>query len=363
MRRYSNIKIWFTAFLLLIFATGCGDPDRQTGGSLGPPTVIAVTPPNGSTVACPNPAIITATFSKAMNPATINTSTFTVSTGGANVAGSVSYVAATDTATFTASSPLAASTTYTGTITTGAADTSGQTLASNFTWTFTTSAPCVSPGGIPLGAACGFGILAATPVLSSVGPTVVTGDIGIWPAASITGFPPGTNTTGAIGQHRADAVAMQAQTDLTTAFNQAMNAGGGPSVGTVLTADIGGQTLPPGIYTTTSAQPSLAITGNLTLSGNGVYIFKVQSALTTAAGGLGQPPASQVILTGGAVAHDVFWEIQSAATLGTNSIFQGTIMANATITLGTGAVLNGRALDRSAAVALDSNPVNVPPCP
>jgi hypothetical protein len=156
---------------------------------------------------------------------------------------------------------------------------------------------------------------------------------------------------------------MTAQTDLTTAFNLAMNAGGGPAVGAALTADIGGQTLSPGIYKATN---SLGITGNLTLDGstnpNGTWIFKVGTALTTASGGVGTP-ASQVLLIGGAQAHNVFWQIGSAATLGTNSLFQGTIMANATITLTTGATLNGRALDRSAAVALDSNPVNVPSCP
>jgi len=332
-----------------------------------PPTVTAVTPPNGSTLVCPNTALVTATFSHPMNPATINTSTFTLTSGGASASGTVSYVVATMIATFTPSATLAPSALYTATITTGAQDTGGIPLAANFVWTFTTSPVCLPPAGIALGAACSFGILGATPSVTNTGPTIVKGDIGIWPAASITGF---GSAPGALGpgiftgtEHLADSIAMTAQTDLTTAFNAAMNAGGGPSVGTALTADIGGQTLPPGIYKATT---SLGITGILTLDGstnpNGVWIFKVGSALTTAAGGVGTP-ASQVILIGGAQAHNVFWQIGSAATLGTNSTFQGTIMANATITLTTGATLNGRALDRSAAVALDSNPVNVPSCP
>jgi len=161
----------------------------------------------------------------------------------------------------------------------------------------------------------------------------------------------------------ADADAGTAQVDLTTAFNNAMNAGGGPAVGIALTADIGGQTLPPGVYI---APSTLGITGVLTLDGstnpNGVWIFKVPSALTTAAGGVGTP-ASQVLLIGGAQAHNVFWVVGSSATLGTNSLFQGTIMAQASVTLTTGATLNGRALARTGAVALDSNPVNVPSCP
>jgi hypothetical protein len=360
MRKLKVSKIWIPAFLLAVLLAGCGDPDKNAattnpGDPLATPTVTSVTPPDGSTLVCPNTAIITATFSKAINPATINTTTFTLTstTSGASVSGTVSYVVATRIATFKASGPLAASTSFTATITTGVQDTFGNTLAANFVWKFTTSPPCPPPAGaIALGAACSFGILGATPVVSSVGPTNVTGDVGIWPAASITGFPPGT-LTGA--KHAGDAVAMTAQGDLTTAYNNAAGAAGGA----VLTADIGGQTLVPGVYKTTSAQPTLGITGNLTLSGNGVYIFQIVSSLTTAAG----PGASQVILSGGAISHDVFWQVGSSATLGSGSTFAGTIMAQASITVGTGATLNGRALARTGAVALDSNPVNVPPCP
>jgi Ice-binding-like/Bacterial Ig-like domain len=371
MRKLKVSKIWFLAFLFTVVMAGCGDPDKSAGAGnpgdqLTPPTVTAVTPPDGSTLVCPNTAIITATFSKAMNPATINTGTFTLAAGTTPVDGTVSLDSAGLIATFTPTGALAANTTFTATITTGAADTFGNHLEANFVWTFTSSPPCASAGGIPLGAACSFGILAATPSVANTGPTIVKGDIGIFPAASITGFGPAPNTLGpgifTGTEHLGDAVAGSAKTDLTTAFNAAMNAGGGPLVGTVLPADIGGKTLAPGIYTTTSGQPTLAITGDLHLAGNGVYIFKVVSALTTADGSL-SVPASRVLLSGGAVSHDVFWVIGSAATLGTFSTMQGTIMANATITLKTGTTLNGRALDRSAAVVLDSNPVNVPPCP
>jgi hypothetical protein len=208
--------------------------------------------------------------------------------------------------------------------------------------------------GIALGTACTFGILGATPVVSSVGPTNVTGDVGIWPAASVTGFPPGTITG---TQHLGDAVAMTAQADLTTAYNNAAGAAGGA----VLPADAGGLTLAPGVYKTTSSQPSLGITGNLTLDGGGdpnaVWIFQIVSTVTTAAGN------SQVILINSANPHNVFWQVGSSATLGTNTIFAGTIMAQASITINTGATLNGRALARTGSISLDSNPVNVPPCP
>src|SRR5438270_8883723 len=365
MHRQSNYRILFPAFLLLVFAIGCGDPDKQNAAAPAspgtPPTVTSVTPVNGNVGVCPNTVIISATFSKAMNPATITSSSFTLTgPGGANVAGAVTYVATTNVATFKPTNPLALNTVYNATITTAVADTFGDNLATNFTWSFTSPGSCPPPpAGIALGTACSFGILGATPVVSSVGPTHVTGDIGIFPAASVTGFPPGTLTG---TEHLGDAVAATAQGDLTTAYNNAAGAAGGA----VLPADAGGLTLAPGVYKTTSSQPSLGITGDLTLDGstnpNGTWIFQIVSALTTAAGSA-SVPASRVILTGGAQAHNVFWQIGSSATLGTNSTFAGTIMAQASITLGTGATLNGRALARTGSVTLDSNPVNVPPCP
>ena len=373
MHKVKVSKIWIPVLFLAVAMTGCGDSDKNAapgnpatpgtpGNPLTPPAVTSVTPPGGSTLVCPNTAVITATFSKAMNPATIDTSTFTLTSSGVSVSGKVTYIVATDVATFTPSSALAPSTLFTATITTGAADTFGNTLTVKFVWTFTTSPPCPPPAPpppppppappSPLGTACTFGILGATPVVSSVGPTIVTGDIGIWPAASITGFPPGTLTG---TEHLGDAVAMTAQGDLTVAYNNAAAAAGGA----VLPADIGGLTLATGVYKTTSAQPSLGITGNLTLSGNasGVWIFQVMSSLTTAAGN------SQVILSGGALSKNVFWQIGSSATLGTNTTFAGTIMAQSSVTLTTGATLDGRALARTGAISLDSNPVNVPTCP
>jgi hypothetical protein len=317
--------------------------------SCAPPTVISVAPPNVATGICPN-TLVTATFSEAMNASTINSTTFTLTGPGLTaVPGAVTYVVSSDVATFTPTNPLALDTLYTATITTGAEDLSGVPLAANYVWSFTTSATACQ-AAVPLGTACSFGILAATPAVANSGPTDVTGDIGIWPAASITGFPPGTLTG---TEYAGDATAQTAQGDLTTAYNYAAAAPGGA----ILTADIGGQTLAPGVYKTTSAQPSLGITGNLTLSGNGVYIFQIVSTLTTAANN------SDVILSGGATAQDVFWQVGSSATLGTTTTFQGIIMAQASISLDTGAILNGSALARTGAVTLLSNPVNVPPCP
>jgi hypothetical protein len=314
-----------------------------------PPTIISVAPPNLAVDICPG-TLVVATFSEAMNPATINTTTFTLTGPGTTpVTGTVTYVVSSYVATFTPTSPLALDTLFTATITTGAQDLAGDPLASNYVWTFTTNTTACAPI-VPLGSACSFGILGGSTVTNSGVSTFVSGDIGVWPGTAITGFTP-SNYSGTL--HAGDAVAQTAQGDLTTAYNFAAAAPGGA----VLPADIGGETLVPGVYETTSAQPSLGITGNLTLSGNGVYIFQIVSTLTTAANN------SDVILSGGATSEDVFWQVGSSATLGTTTTFAGTIMAQASVSLDTGATLNGRALARTGAVTLLSNQVNVPPCP
>jgi Ice-binding-like/Bacterial Ig-like domain len=317
-----------------------------------PPVVISVAPANLAVGICPN-TLLVATFSQAMNPATINTTTFTLTAPGTPpvaVAGAVTYNLSSYAATFTPTNPLALNTHYTATITTGAQDLAGDSLASDYVWTFTTS-PTACNALVPLGSACSFGILGGSTVTSTpTAGTAVTGDIGVWPGTAITGFPPGIFTG---TEHAGDPVAQTAQGDLTTAYNYAAAAPGGA----VLPADIGGETLAPGVYKTTSAQPSLGITGDLTLSGSGVYIFQIVSTLTTAAGN------SQVILAGGAQSGNVFWQVGSSATLGTDTIFQGIIMAQASITLTTGATLDGSALARTGAVSMDESLVNVPPCP
>jgi hypothetical protein len=119
--------------------------------------------------------------------------------------------------------------------------------------------------------------------------------------------------------------------------------------------NLGGQTLTPGLYKSTSG---LQITsGDLTLdargNANAVFIFQMASSLTTTDG-------REVILTGGAKASNVFWQVGSSATLGTNSVFVGTIMADQSVSLSTGATLHGRAMGRIAAVTLDASTVTRP---
>jgi hypothetical protein len=144
--------------------------------------------------------------------------------------------------------------------------------------------------------------------------------------------------------HAGDFVSAGAQSALTKAFNDAAARTGGVT----MTGDIGGQTLGPGVYTSAS---SLGITGATVLDGKGnpdaTWIFQIGSTLTTAAG-------SSVVLMGGAQASNVFWQIGSSATLGAGSAFAGNLMAQASITLGTGVNVNGRALARVGAITMDN---------
>jgi hypothetical protein len=206
---------------------------------------------------------------------------------------------------------------------------------------------------VPLGTATSFAVLAGSQV-TNTGPSSITGDLGVSPGTAITGFPPGT-VMGA--QHSADAVALQAKSDLVTGYNNA--AGQAPDV-TYPTApdpvELGGRTLDPGVY---KAPISAGITGTLTLDAHGdpnaVWVFQIGSTLTTASG-------SNVSLVNGASPCNVYWQIGSSATLGTNSAFVGTIMAQESITVTTGTTIAGRALARTGAVTLDNNTINRGTC-
>ena len=308
-----------------------------------PPTVVSVTPANG---ACPN-TLVTGTFDQPMNPATINANTFTLAGPGA--AGSVTYDLTSDTATFTPTAPLSLNTTYKATITTGAQDIAGTGLASNEVWTFTTAtAVCQQP--VPLNSAANFLVLAGATV-TNTGPTILTGgNLGLNPGSAVTGFPPGTLVSPAV-MYVADPIAAQAQVDLTAAYNYAAGVQGAA----VLPGELSGLTFTPGVYKTSSTVSLTSGTVTLDAQGNenAVFIFQVGSTLTT----LG---STQVLLSGRAQAKNVFWQVGSSATLGTNSAFQGTILSLESITLDTGASLHGRALARNGAVTLDSNAVTAP---
>jgi hypothetical protein len=268
--------------------------------------------------------------------------------GATPVIGTVAYDIASKIATFTSVTHLAPNTVYQATITTGAKDLAGNALASNFVWSFTTAAATAGQAPVPLGSATAFEVLAGSTV-TSTGATTVHGDLGVSPGTAVTGFPPGL-VNGTI--HAGDPAAAVAQLDLTTAYNDAA----GRTVGAITVAgNLGGQTLTPGLYKSTS---SLEISsGDLTLDARGdanaVFIFQMGSTLTTTTG-------RQVILAGGAKAANIFWQVGSSATLGTTSVFKGNILALTSITVTTGAAVEGRLLARNGAVTLGANVVAIP---
>ena len=320
--------------------------DAHDAGQLLSPTVVSTAPSNGATSVSIS-KILSATFSEPMKSTTLTSATFTLQRGAAVVPGTVTYLASGTEATFVPTQPLEVGSMYRATITTGASSAAGAPLANDYTWSFTTAACGQAP--VVLNSAATFGVLAGSTVTSQ-GPTSVTGNIGVSPGTAVTGFPPGTVTGGAI--QAGNPSAAQAEADLTTAYN---DAAGRTLCAVTVAGNIGGQTLSPGLYKSTS---SLAVSsGNLTLDAQGdpnaVFIFQMASTLTVTSG-------LKVILSGGASAANVFWQVGTAATLGTTSAFEGTIMASKAISMDTGATLNGRVLASSAAVTLLSNTIVTP---
>ena len=205
------------------------------------------------------------------------------------------------------------------------------------------------PSTVGLGTAAPFAVLAGTPKVASTGATVINGNLGVSPAAAVTGFPPGI-VHGTI--HKADAIALQAQSDLTTAYT---DAAGRPV--TAIHGTLGGLTLAPGVYN--AGGVALDLTGTLTLNAHNdphaVWIFQATSALVTAS-------SSRVKLINGASSCNVFWQVTSSATLGSGSTFVGTIMALTSITMANGVTLHGRALARNGLVSLINDRITSTTC-
>ena len=395
---YSDFRPMLAALVLSAVAAGCGggsdagrDPILGTGNATailvippgailpGAPTPVAPAPgatPVGSSCNVAGPRItatdptngnqfvttstsgtanmgklVTASFNDAINPATINAATFKLAPTGQVpvVPASVTYNANTKIATLATSSALLPDTGYTVVIDGSVASDIGTPIGCSYAWNFkTATAPSTGLQSVNLDCAADFAILAGSTV-TNTGPTVINnGDLGLSPGSAVTGFPPGTINGGTIRVN--DVKADNAKLCLTTAYN---DAAGRTTAPITLSGNIGGQTLVPGLYKSTS---TLEISsGDLTLAGpaDGIWIFQIASTLTTTA-------ARQIILSGGAQAKNVFWQVGTSATLGTTSDFKGNILADQSVTLNTGAVLNGRALTRIAAVSLDSNTVTKP---
>lgn len=369
------------------FTTGSG-PD------LTPPTVTLVSPTDTATNVALN-ASVNATFSKDMDPATVtNIGNFSVmeTVSGTAVPGSaVTYDANSRIATFIPNPKLKASTKYTATITTGVKDLAGNAMASPFVWSFTTGTG-LAPGAVSLKSAAPFGCSGGPAGMTNQGVrTVVNGDILTTGASTlITGFHDGvgpnhvyTETTlnvgfvnGTIftaaphppGPANGATIAQQALSDANDAFialsPAAMPGGTDPGAG-----ELGGLTLPPGIYKSASGPFKISLV-DLTLdakgNANAVWVFQMASSLT-----VGTPAgARSVILINGAQPKNVFWQVGSAATINGagGGTMVGTIIAQqgaAFSTAGNDAVnqivtLNGRALGLTASVTLVNTIINVP---
>jgi len=205
---------------------------------------------------------------------------------------------------------------------------------------------------IDLGTAANFAVLGASTVTNTGATQIAGGNVGVSPGTAITGFPPGA-LEAPFTIHAGDAVATQAHADLVTAYNVAVGEAS-PPANNLTGEGLGGLTLTPGVY---HFDTSASLNGVLTLDAQGdpnaLFIFQVGTTLISASN-------SSVVFINGGQGDNLFWQVGSSATLGTNTAFTGNILADQSVTLTTGAdILDGRALAVVGAVTMDTNDVSV----
>lgn len=341
-------------FASVLLFTGCQEDDYEEIIGLCP--LVLSTDPSNLALNVPLDKTVTVNFNTDMNPATINSTSITL-IGNDTVAGTVTYSGTT--ATFNPELNLEPFTVYTGTVTTAVTDITGNHLQQKYVWTFNTGA-----AGINMGTTSRFGILAATGINSTGFSEVHNADVGVSPGlrSSIVGFPPAEVINGSV--FAADdlipsgiaTMLVQAHTDLTAAYSFAQNATS-PSV-TVVSGDLGGRTLLPGIYKATTT--TFIENGNLTLNANGdpnaFWIFQMASDFFTQGGAGGD-----VILTGGAQAKNIYWQTGGTAILGNNTSFKGTILGSTTVRMNANATIDGRLLSRNGNVVLSNTNIILKP--
>ncbi len=397
MRQY-QCKVYFMTLLAVASlaasayfggAAGCDNTNAGGGGGTGgtggggtpdntAPTVNSTNPVNASTDVAINTKIA-ASFSEEMDPLTITTATFQVTgPGSTSVAGAVDMDSTNRVAIFTPATNLASNTLFTATITTGVEDPAGNALASDYESNFTTGTTAtatlppqtVGQDPVPLGSSSTFAILASAGI-TNIPTSAITGDVGLTPDAgsNITGLsspatcPEVTGTvytvdaTGPACAEIDPVLLTDAKSDAEVAFLNARAAVRGTPQ--AISGNLNGLTLYPGVYesgTSLEISPGGFLYLDAQGDANAVFIIRSATSITT-------EDTSEVVLTKGAQANNVYWTAGSAATLGTDSIMKGTLIAGTAISLLTGANLEGRALNQGAAAAaitLDSCTITVP---
>jgi hypothetical protein len=198
---------------------------------------------------------------------------------------------------------------------------------------------------VDIGSATAFALLANASIACTGNNTITGGNVGVSSAGALSGFPPGTITNGTITSM---AVAQTAEDDIAIAYYEIINR---RTTSYTLPSDLGGMTLTPGLYYSSGA---VAIaSGDLTLSGAGNYVFQITAAVAIAA-------SINVVLSNGASADEIFWQVGGAFAIGAGSSFYGTLMCNAAIAVGAGVTIGGRLLSRTGAVSMDSSTMIVP---
>ncbi|MBN1127951.1 MAG: DUF3494 domain-containing protein [Chitinispirillaceae bacterium] len=308
------------------------------------PSINAIFPAYGSTGIALDRKI-SATFSETVDTVTLTPENFFLYQNTSAVSGTLTCNGTI--ATFVPTYHLLPNTTYAVTITTGITDRTGNTMTENCLWSFTTGDATAGQSFPSLGSASRFAVLAQT--ISSVGPSTLLGDIGSFHASSINGFPPGT-VTGVV--FSGDTITKAAGDDLDHA--SAGLTTHADSFASLPGDDLGGMVIAPGSYRFSS---SLSIdSADVTLDAGGdpnaIFLFLIPLSFSIS-------PDRKVILGKGARSGNVFWRVDSAE-LGANSVLKGTILADQSITLRSGAQLEGRALSKNGSVSLEAGSINLP---
>jgi len=354
----------YTIIMASLFAAAfmLGCDNKSTNADIDPdaPVIFSTSPTDNENDITRN-KVVEIVFDQAMDPSTINNTTITLRHGSTMVNGSVDYSGTT--ARFTSQDVLAAQTDYTVKVSTGVRGASGVALSNDNEWRFTTGGTSEQLDVVDLGTAGNYVVLAKSAINNN--PTSsFTGDLGLSPMAesfitgfsqtSATGYSTSSQVSGRI--YAADMAAptpanlTTAVENMTTAYNDAEGRSA-PDFVELYTGEIGGKTLPPGLYKWSS---TVNITDDVIFSGdeNDVWILQI-------AGNVTMSPAVNITLSGDAQARNIIWQVAGNVTIGTNAHFEGIILSMTGITLNTGASLNGRVLAQTAAI-FDANTVVEP---